>query len=69
MSGFRQFQLLRGATEDEITVYLSHSLWESRSAFEDWTRSESFRRAHGQAGSSGGALAGHPVFEGYEVVL
>jgi heme-degrading monooxygenase HmoA len=67
--GFKQFQLLRGATEDEITTYLSHSVWASRDAFEGWTRSEAFRRAHASAGGSQGAVAGHPQFEGYEVVL
>ncbi len=67
--GFREFHLLRGDTADEVTVYLSHSVWDSRPAFEAWTRSEAFRRAHGQAGASSGTVLGHPQFEGYEVVL
>ena len=71
--GFREFQLLRGATgaatREGVTTYLSHSLWESRDAFEAWTRSEAFRAAHARAGSSEGVIAGHPVFEGFEVVL
>ena len=67
--GFVEFRLLRGATEDEITTYLSHSVWASRDAFEEWTRSDAFRHAHGRAGGSQGAVAGHPQFEGYEVVL
>ncbi len=67
--GFVEFRLLRGATEDEITTYLSHSVWASRDAFEEWTRSDAFRHAHGRAGGSRGAVAGHPQFEGYEVVL
>ena len=67
--GFREFHLLRGATDEGITTYVSHSVWESRDAFEAWTRSESFRKAHGQAGASRGTVAGHPQLEGYEVVL
>ncbi len=67
--GFREFHLLRGATEDGITTYLSHSVWESGAAFEAWTESEAFRRAHAQARSPKGTLEGHPVFEGYEAVL
>jgi heme-degrading monooxygenase HmoA len=67
--GFREFHLLRGETADGITTYLSHSVWDSGDAFRDWTRSEAFRRAHGGAGSTSGVVAGHPVFEGYEVVL
>lgn len=67
--GFRTFQLLRGETRDGITVYLSHSTWESRAAFAAWTKSEAFRKAHGDARTPDGTLAGHPVFEGFEVVL
>ena len=69
MPGFREFQLLRGETAEEITVYLSHSAWDSREAFQAWTRSDAFRKAHGQAGATSGTVAGHPQFEGYEVVL
>jgi heme-degrading monooxygenase HmoA len=67
--GFREFHLLRSETEDEITTYLSHSLWESRLAFEAWTESEAFRKAHAQARTPKGTLDGHPEFEGYEVVI
>ena len=67
--GFREFKLLRGASSDEQTLYISHSTWESRETFEAWTRSEAFRKAHGRAGSSAGAVLGHPEFEGYEKVL
>ena len=35
--GFKQFNLLRGATSDEHTLFASHSEWESREAFEAWT--------------------------------
>jgi heme-degrading monooxygenase HmoA len=67
--GFRTFHLLRGETRDGITTYLSHSTWESRAAFSAWTRSDAFRKAHGDARTPDGTLAGHPVFEGFEVVL
>lgn len=67
--GFKRFNLLRGETKDGITLFVSHSTWESRDAFIAWTESEAFRKAHGDARSPQGTLAGHPVFEGYEVVL
>lgn len=67
--GFKKFNLLRGETKDGITLFVSHSTWESRNAFIAWTESEAFRKAHGDARSPQGTLAGHPVFEGYEVVL
>jgi heme-degrading monooxygenase HmoA len=66
--GFRSFALLRGETRDGITPFLSHSTWESRQAFVAWTESEAFTKAHGDARSPKGTLAGHPVFEGFEVV-
>ncbi len=67
--GFKEFHLLRGATADGITTYVSHSVWESLEAFEAWTKSEAFRRGHSRAGGSQGATSGHPEFEGYKVVL
>ena len=67
--GFEEFHLLRGATADDITTYVSHSVWASAEAFEAWTKSEAFRKGHASSRSSQGVVAGHPVFEGYEVVI
>ncbi|MEN8185184.1 MAG: antibiotic biosynthesis monooxygenase [Myxococcota bacterium] len=67
--GFRQFHLLRGPSSDDETLYASHSTWESRQAFEAWTESESFKKAHAQARAPQGTYLGHPNFEGFEVVL
>jgi len=62
--GFKEFHLLRG----EGGTFISHSTWESREAFAQWTESEAFRKAHAQGGSKG-LIQGPPVFSGYEVVL
>jgi len=62
--GFKEFHLLRG----ENNVFISHSTWESKESFVNWTESESFKKAHGQGGSKG-LVAGPPQFSGYEVVL
>ena len=67
--GFRQFHLLRGPSDDEATLYASHSVWDSRAAFEAWTESESFRKAHAQARAPQGTYLGHPRFEGFDVIL
>lgn len=67
--GFKNFQLLRGATTDQHTLFASHSIWESRAAFDDWTRSESFRNAHRNAGDTKGIYLGHPHLELFESVL
>jgi heme-degrading monooxygenase HmoA len=67
--GFREFHLLRGPSDEECTLYASHSAWESRAAFQAWTESDSFRKAHQQARAPSGTYLGHPSFEGFEVIL
>jgi heme-degrading monooxygenase HmoA len=67
--GFREFHLLKGPADDTATLYASHSLWDSRAAFEAWTKSEAFVKAHQQARAPQGTYLEHPRFEGFEVVL
>lgn len=67
--GFREFHLLRGPSFDDYTLFASHSVWESRASFEDWTRSESFRKAHARAGTARDVYLGPPQFEGFEAVI
>jgi heme-degrading monooxygenase HmoA len=66
--GFVEFHLLKGPDTGEHTLYSSHSVWHSREAFEAWTRSEAFRAAHRDAGDNKALYAGHPQFEGFEVL-
>ncbi len=67
--GFKEFHLLRGPSNEEFTLFASHSIWESRETFEAWTRSEAFRKAHSDAGGAKGIYLGHPQFEGFESVI
>lgn len=67
--GFRDFNLLRGPTSDEYTLFASHSVWDSQQAFEDWTRSEAFRLAHANAGQTKGIYLGPPQLELFESVI
>lgn len=67
--GFLEFQLLRGPSHADHTLYASHSLWQSRADFEAWTRSEAFRAAHRGAGGTKPLYLGPPEFEGFETVL
>ncbi|MGH2584053.1 MAG: antibiotic biosynthesis monooxygenase family protein [Dehalococcoidia bacterium] len=64
--GFLQFMLLRCDTPGE---FISHTLWESREAFENWTRSEQFTAGHRQGGSTQGVVEGPPHVKLYDVVL
>lgn len=67
--GFKDFHLLQGPTDENATLFASHSVWESGESFSNWTKSEAFRKAHAQAGDSKGIYLGPPQFEGFEVVL
>lgn len=70
MPGFVEFHLLRGPKKDDHSLYSSHTLWETKADFENWTKSDNFRRAHARAGNDRPLnILGHPEFEGFEVIL
>ena len=69
VSGFKEFHLVKGETNEENTLYASHSVWNSKDDFINWTKSEEFRLAHKNSGQHKGLYLGHPNFEGFEVVL
>jgi heme-degrading monooxygenase HmoA len=52
VDGFVAFHLLKGPSSDDHTLYATHTVWESREAFEAWTKSDAFRAAHAQAGAA-----------------
>jgi heme-degrading monooxygenase HmoA len=67
--GFIEFHLLRGPEAEDHTLYASHTVWQSKAAFEAWTKSEEFRAAHARAGNdkTGSLYLDHPKFEGFEI--
>ena len=67
--GFVEFHLLKGPEGEDHTLYASHTVWQSKAAFEAWTKSEGFRAAHARAGNdvTGPLYLEHPKFEGFEV--
>ncbi|CCD83891.1 conserved hypothetical protein; putative dimeric alpha-beta barrel domain [Bradyrhizobium sp. ORS 285] len=65
--GFVEFHLLKGPEAEDHTLYASHTIWASKTAFEDWTKSEAFRMAHKGAGDNKPLYLGPPQFEGFEV--
>lgn len=67
--GFRSFNLLKGPADDEGRLYASHSTWDSREAFEAWTQSEAFSKAHRQTSAPKGTYLGHPELESFDVIL
>ena len=68
VDGFVEFHLLRGPKADDHTLYASHTVWRSREDFENWTKSEAFRKAHANAGSHRKVYLSHPNFEGFEAI-
>ncbi|MDJ1016747.1 MAG: antibiotic biosynthesis monooxygenase [Paracoccaceae bacterium] len=68
LPGFVEFHMLKGPEADGSVLYSSHTVWESESAFIGWTKSEAFRAAHKDAGSSRPLYEGSPVFEGFTAI-
>lgn len=62
--GFVEFNLLRGSEQEDHTLYISHTHWETEENFHDWTQSEAFRKAHANAGKTPNVYLGPPQFEG-----
>ena len=69
VSGFKKFHLIKGIKKDNFTIYASHSSWNSENDFFNWTKSESFRLAHKDAGKHKDLYIGHPEFEGFKVII
>tara|TARA_B100001057_G_C22729439_1_gene903131 strand:- start:717 stop:1019 length:303 start_codon:yes stop_codon:yes gene_type:complete len=67
--GFINFNLMRGDSNEEFTLYASHTSWETKEDFSNWTKSEAFKIAHKDAGKHREIYEGPPVFESFEKVL
>ena len=67
----RRVSSAQGPRPEDHTLYSSHTTWVDKAAFEAWTKSEEFRRAHARADNKTGEslYLGHPKFEGFEVIL
>ena len=67
--GFKNFHLLKGDSNEEYTLYASHSAWVNQESFSTWTKSEAFRKAHKGAGQNQHMYVGRPQFEGFEIIV
>lgn len=72
--GFLGFHLLQleplGDDPGEFTLFASHTMWASQQAFEDWTLSEAFRKAHANAALTPRELyVGPPQLELFKAVI
>ena len=69
VQGFKNFNLIKGDSNNDYSLYSSHSTWESKEDFINWTKSEAFRLAHKGAGKHKNIYLGHPNFEGFKVIM
>ena len=67
--GFKKFNLIKSESNEQFTLYASHSEWSSKEDFINWTKSEAFRMAHKNAGVHKSVYLDHPQFEGFEVLI
>ena len=69
VDGFKEFNLMKGNTEVDYSLYASHSIWESEDAFIDWTKSEAFKLAHKNAGIHRDLYLGPPNLEIFDQII
>ncbi len=69
MQGFIAFHFLKGPEGEDHILYASHTSWETKEHFLDWTNSEQFRDAHKDAGKNKPLYLDRPQFEGFETVI
>tara|TARA_B100000963_G_C22283415_1_gene518150 strand:+ start:357 stop:659 length:303 start_codon:yes stop_codon:yes gene_type:complete len=69
VKGFKSFNLIKGEEKDDHTLYASHSIWNSKEDFWNWTKSEEFKLAHKNAGQHRHLYLGPPNFEGFEKII
>ena len=69
VEGFQTFNLIKGARAEYYTLYISHTVWNSKECFEKWTKSSAFRKTHKNSGKNSHLYLAHPNFEAFEVIL
>jgi heme-degrading monooxygenase HmoA len=68
LDGFGEFHLFRGASTEEATIYLSHTTWRDKAAFDGWAKSQNFRGSHKGVRAHSDIYLGPPELEIYDSV-
>ena len=63
----RRIPPAQGTEHEDFTLYSSHTVWQSKAAFEAWSRSEEFRADTRMRARTSRSTSTHPQFEGFEV--
>ena len=69
VKGFKKFNLIKGNTNKDFSLYISHSEWNAVDNFWNWTKSETFRLAHKDVASHRDLYLGPPDYKGFEVII
>jgi heme-degrading monooxygenase HmoA len=65
VKGFRKFNLFKGDTCKEFSLYIFHSEWNSENDFINWIKSKSFQQTYSNPTSQKNLYLGPPNFDGY----
>ena len=65
IKGFKKFNLYKDDINEEFTIYVFHSEWNSEKDFINWTKSDTFRMTYKNSASPGNLYLGPPDFDGY----
>ena len=65
VKGFKKFNIIKGSTNEEFSLYIFHSEWNSEIDFINWTKSDSFKLCHKNPILQKNLYLGPPDFEGY----
>jgi len=66
VKGFRRFELFKGNANEEYSLYIFHSEWNSENDFINWTKSDLFNLNHKNPTPQKNLYLGPPNFDGYE---
>lgn len=66
--GFKSFHLLKGAAVDGVTLYVTHTVWANKEAFDQWFASDEFQMASTGRRPSVEMFDGPSSFEGFELL-
>ena len=65
IKGFKQINLIKRTINEDFSLYIFHSEWNSENDFINWTKSDSFKLAHTNPTHQSNLYLGPPNFDGY----
>ena len=66
IKGFKKFNLIKGNVNEEFSLYIVQSEWNSERDFINWTKSDLFNLNHKNPTQQENLYLGPPDFDGYQ---